>query len=489
MKIIVLITLSIIFFNFSYSQQEEDNVITRSIANFTNEPSLQNAAVSFHAIDLNTNKTLASYNENMSLPPASIMKLYTTALSFEALGAYYKPETKLYISGEIDSLGVLNGDIWIKGGGDPTLGSAYFNREGDERLIFLYWADAVLSAGIKKVNGRVIADGSDFGYKGAPEGWSWGDLGNYYGAGPSGCVIFDNMTYLDYQTSAELSDSTIIACIDPYVHNMKVRNEVKTSSSQKDNAYIYGAPYSYDRIAVGSLPYNKESFKVKASIPDPELQLAQEFQFELGQYIEIEKPPIGVRNLFYNKEISIDYSKKQLIYTEEGKMINTIAYWTNLRSINLFAEQLLCLIGYEKYGSGSSESGIAYSQNYWDRIVGNGLNISDGSGLSRKNSSSASNFTSMLKHMSKSNNFDSFKKTLPIAGLTGTLSRVCRGQAAHGKMYAKSGTMNRIKAYSGYIDSSSGKKIAFALIVNNHTCSNAVLLRKMETVFNSMANY
>lgn len=91
--------------------------------------------------------------------------------------------------------------------------------------------------------------------------------------------------------------------------------------------------------------------------------------------------------------------------------------------------------------------------------------------------------------MYKSKNFAAFEETLPVAGLSGTLRSVCRGQAAQGRLKAKSGTMNRIKSYAGYVDSKSGKKIAFALMVNNDDLSNYQLVKRMEMVFNSMAGY
>jgi hypothetical protein len=88
---------------------------------------------------------------------------------------------------------------------------------------------------------------------------------------------------------------------------------------------------------------------------------------------------------------------------------------------------------------------------------------------------------SLLKELA-----DVFKSTLPIAGVSGTLSTFCKGQCAEGKIYAKSGTMRRIKSYAGYVDTGSGKKIAFALIVNNYSCSNNMIMKKMETIMNAL---
>jgi D-alanyl-D-alanine carboxypeptidase/D-alanyl-D-alanine-endopeptidase (penicillin-binding protein 4) len=73
--------------------------------------------------------------------------------------------------------------------------------------------------------------------------------------------------------------------------------------------------------------------------------------------------------------------------------------------------------------------------------------------------------------------------------VSGTLSSVCKNEAAHGKMKAKSGTMSRVKSYAGYIESSSGKTIAFSIIVNNYNCSNSATVQEMEKIFNALSSF
>jgi D-alanyl-D-alanine carboxypeptidase/D-alanyl-D-alanine-endopeptidase (penicillin-binding protein 4) len=91
--------------------------------------------------------------------------------------------------------------------------------------------------------------------------------------------------------------------------------------------------------------------------------------------------------------------------------------------------------------------------------------------------------------MTKSMHYKTFYGTLPVAGVSGTLSTVCKNQAGEGRVHAKSGTMNRIKSYAGYVETKSGKTIAFALIINNFNCSSEVTVERMERVFNVIANY
>ncbi len=488
MKIIVVATFYFFFINLSLAQS--NNSIQKAIETFTKHSELKNAAISFAAYDIEGDSVIASLNDNMALPPASTVKLFTTATAFETLGPRYIPKTKFYILGEIDSTGVLSGNIIIKGGGDPTLGSKFFTIEENRSEFLSEWIDLIKDAGIKKVKGHIIADASSFGYQGAPDGWSWGDLGNYYGAGPSGLVLYDNMTKLHFSTGSGVDQPTKVDSMTPDIPNYNLLNSVTTYNSSRDNCYIYGAPYSYDRFAVGNLPRNKQNFEVKASIPDPELLLAQEVFTALNKdSIEVTGTFIGMRELLKMGGEALDYESCIELFEYGKKSIQDIAYWTNMRSVNLFAEQLLCLVAFNKTSLGTTERGAGFVNSYWESRLNIEMFQTDGSGLSRNNGFSAQHYVRLLNYMYDSKQYENFKSTLPIAGKSGTLRGVCRGQTAQGRLYAKSGTMSRIKSYAGYVESTSGKKIAFALIVNNDNLSNHYLVKRMETVFNTMARY
>jgi D-alanyl-D-alanine carboxypeptidase/D-alanyl-D-alanine-endopeptidase (penicillin-binding protein 4) len=488
MKIIVVATFWLFFLNLSVAQTSND--IQDAINDFVDHQELKNAAVSFAAYDIVGDSLIANHNDNIAIPPASTVKLFTTATAFETLGANYQPKTRFYYRGEIDTCGVLKGDLIIRGGGDPTLGSKYFTDEENHQDFLEEWSKFVESAGIKSIDGNIITDASAFGYQGAPDGWSWSDMGNYYGAGPSGLVIYDNMTRLHFSTSSGLDQPTQLDSMTPHIDGYNLLNTVTTYNSSRDNCYIYGAPFTYDRFAVGNLPRNRSNFEVKASVPDPELLTAQEFYSSLlKDSISITGKAQGLRELTKFGFEPIDYDNCTLVGTYKDKSIQDIAFWTNMRSVNLFAEQLLTLVAYEKTKLGSTENGANYINSYWEPRLNIEMFQTDGSGLSRSNGFSAQHYVRLLNYMSDSDQFENYKATLPVAGKSGTLRGVCRGQHASGRIHAKSGTMNRIKSYAGYVESSSGKKIAFALIVNNDNLSNYNLIKRMEVVFNTMAQF
>ncbi|UKN02216.1 D-alanyl-D-alanine carboxypeptidase/D-alanyl-D-alanine-endopeptidase [Paracrocinitomix mangrovi] len=492
MKYLTILSWLFIFPSVLIAQNadERPNTLVQSSAeNMMTFSKLKYSAFSFFVKDLKTGEVLADYNKNMSLPSASTMKLVTTASAFQLLGSGYRFETKIMYSGEIDSTGTLNGDLYIIGGGDPTLGSKYFTKYGEERDFLYEWADSVKAKGIKKINGHVIADGSLYKYQGMPSGWVWGDMGNYYGAGPAGLTIFDNMCIYHFKTGASEGDSTELTCITPHIPGIQVVNNVTSANSSKDNAYVYGAPWSYEWFVEGSIPKQKDDFEVKASIPDPELVMGLEFDYALEQSgIDVAYKVFTMREL--NKHIPFEKPELKEIHVHKSPYLSTIINVTNQQSINLFAEHILCQISVERSGYGSTYNGALICMNYWSNKIGAAdLNMTDGSGLSRSNSVSARFLVEMLGYMYKSGNGDRLETSMALAGKRGTMASMCKGTVASGRVYGKSGTMTRVKSYAGYVHTKSGRRLGYAMIMNNYTCSNYQMRNYFEGLMKNMANY
>ena len=480
MKLTFFISL---FCSFAFSQANLDSVLIA----FQKDKSLANASISFLAIDLTNDSVIGTIKDSLSLPPASTVKLFSTATAIELLGANYYPKTQIYSSVPLSLDSVLTGNLFIKGAADISLGSQYFNHEDSLSQFLWRWADTLYAKGIRKISGDIIGDGSSFGYNGVPNGWAYDDIGNYYGAFHAGLSIYDNWIRFYFQVPAPRLKPVLLKTF-PLIPNLTLKNQLVAQNGVGDNSVIYGGPYNYDRTIRGSLSANSPSFIVKGSMPDPEFQFLQAFKDVMQQRgIFIEGQLISCRGTQDKISLPINYSNFHLILEHKGKTVKDIAYWTNMKSVNVFAETLNAWIGYEKLGEGTTENGVKAMEDHWaSRINTQGLNLTDGSGLSRSNSVSARNYCELLKYMYLSKNRDVFKSTLPIAGVSGTLSTFCKGQCAEGKIYAKSGTMRRIKSYAGYVDTGSGKKIAFALIVNNYACSNNVIMKKMEAIMNAL---
>lgn len=477
MKLIsYLLFIQFFLIKLSFGQLEE------TIHQFVSFPEFKNAGISIHIVDCESGEVKGEYLSNMALIPASTTKLFSTAGAISILGPNYRPSTSIYLDGDIDSLGNLKGNIWVKGEGDMTLGSKYFNE--NQQTFLNNWVNELKNYGINSIQGDIIIDGSSFGYEGAPDGWNWSDLGNYYGSAFSGITVFDNMLVYTFKTKSAGTTSELIS-IYPEIKGLTFQNYILSENVRGDNSYIYGAPYSFDRFGVGSLPMNKNSFEVKGSIPDPEMAIGQLL------FDQLINDGISVSGTFVTKRKSTlksNYTNFKLIKRFDGESVASIAKLTNHKSINLFAEGLLDHIGYIQTKDGSTSNSVDYLTEYYSKYFNtSGLYLKDGSGLSRTNAIAASHFTGLLRHMYNSKYFKAFYETLPISGVSGTLKSVCVNQFASGKIHAKSGTMSRVKSYAGYIESISGKTYAFAIIVNNYNCSNSTTVDQMEKIFNAIA--
>jgi D-alanyl-D-alanine carboxypeptidase/D-alanyl-D-alanine-endopeptidase (penicillin-binding protein 4) len=483
-------TLSFVFFFFlSCSLAVSQNTIQSAIDQFSSSSELQSASISFLVTETSSGKVIASKNALVTLPTASTAKLFATAGAIELLGKDYRPSTRIYIDGPIVN-GVLDGNIVIRGGGDVTLGSKFFNEEGKENAFFKQWVDTIKKIGITSVTGKIIADGSEFGYNGVPDGWAWTDMGNYYGAGPSGICIYDNTLKYYFKTGSSAGQLSELQYTVPKISDLVFRNYVTAENVSGDNSYIFGAPFSNDRFATGSLPLNSNKFEVKGSLPDPEYLLALEFSSALmSSGISIKSSATGVRNLLKDQKPKYDVHSK-LIYTHYGATVGEIAKLTNMKSINLFAEGLVCLVGYKTTKLGTTDEGLRLIEAHFkSKTTLNSLFLKDGSGLSRSNGISATHFCNLLNYMASSVNHTTYFNTLPTAGKSGTIASLCRGEAGEGRVFAKSGTMNRIKSYAGYIYSKSGKKMTFSFTVNNFSGSSSSVTNQMEKVLNAIALY
>lgn len=474
--------ISIFLIHSAFSQ----NNIDKAILNFQRDAVNKNGSISFLAIDLQTGEKIGELNADKAITSASTTKLFSTAAALEILGSDKKTTTRIYHSGKINKNGELIGDIWIRGGGDVTLGSKYFSKEATELDFLQAWADSLILKGIKKVNGFVVADASEFGYNGTPLGWHADDIGNYYGAFAGGLNFYDNLIKISLKTGNAGSKSEIID-VFPAIPNLRFSNAVIAANVTNDQSSISGLTYSLNREITGRLPANRARFIVKGSMPDPEFLLAQEFIRVLNSKgIEVTS---GVKTVRIDKVNKPNYETDlKLLFQQESKTIKEIAFWTNYKSVNLFAEGLLNLLGYFTSGNGTTEAGLNVLKNYWqDKINTSKLVLNDGSGLSRLNAISAENFCSLLKFMASSPNYDVFKSTLPIAGKNGTISSLCKGEVGEGRIFAKSGTFKSIKSFAGYVDSKSGKRIAFAFTVSDFKCSTNEISLKMAHVLNSLA--
>lgn len=466
MKKILLISFIIINSIFVGYPQSRSKII-RDIHKYKSSKLLKHAEWSVYAEYVKSRRVIVSYHSLESLAPASNLKLFTTSTALNLLGDNYRFKTRLYYSGNISNNGVLTGNIYIEGSGDPTLGSNVVAGSLPLDSLMETWTQAVKKISIKKINGGIIADATLFDNQRVPDYWIWEDIGNYYGAGSSALTINDNLYYLYFHPSAIPGKPAEVISMQPEIPGLKFINHMKTGTEDSgDNGYIYCAPNQFTATLRGTVPAGKQEFSIKGSIPDPPLFAAQYFK----KYLLNNKIIITGNASVLAKPVKYDESK--LITTTFSPPLKDIVYMTNKKSINLYAEQLLKTIAAKEKGTGSEEAGIEVIKSYFDSvgIPTGGMQIYDGCGLSRTDMITTHMMVKLLIYMTGQKAFNAFYNSLAVAGRAndpGYFSNFGKGTLLENNARIKSGLITGVRSFSGYLKNRRGSLIAYSMIANN----------------------
>lgn len=458
--------------------------LQKAIDAFAKDPVLKYGDASVCVSNVTNGQVLASYQSNKALIPASSLKIVPTATALALLGKDYRFETELQYSGQIRE-GVLEGNIYIKGVGDPTLGSDQMEETIPLETLMDNFVAAIKGAGIREIKGQIVGDASYLPSAVNSKTWQWNDLGNYYASGAWGLNIHENLYYLRFQQTSKLGATPKIKIIEPSIPAISFTNELASAGKGTgDNAYIYGVPYSEERFVRGTIPIGSQLFSIKGAMPDPP-------QFA-ASYLEKKLQESGM-NISYAPTTNLKYKiqpiNRTTIYRHQSPTLFEIAQRTNFKSVNLYAEALLRAVGKKQTSDGSLKASIKASKQFWKNKGMNtkGWFLEDGCGLSPRNGISSKHFVDMLHLIHQDKNlFDSFYKTLAVGGKSGTLRNMFKGTAAQGKIHAKSGSISRVRSYTGYAQTKTGELVAFSIIANNYTCKNSSMRKKMEALMIAM---
>lgn len=456
-------SLPLILILFTHAIYAETDPVISVAEGIEKRDGLKTASVGFCMIPLDGEPSAAKgYRMDTGLVPASTMKAITTATANEVLGPEFRFKTEIQLAGKLAEDGTLTGDVVIRGGGDPTLGDSGIAND------FSKWESALREAGVKKVEGSIVGDASLFGTQMVPDSWQRNDIGNYYGAGACGLTFHQNLFYCSFRTPKVGGIAPFVGT-DPKLPEVEFFNEMRVGSSGSgDQGYIYGVPYAKVYYLRGTVPAGSGSFTIKGSIPDPAFFCARAFTKYLNENgIEVSGEPTTDRLLGHEGKT---LSARKVISEQESDTLASLMVLTNQKSNNLRAECMHRMVGVEKEGKGTTKAASEAVTDFWgDKGVDmSGYYMADGCGLSRANSVTARQMAGILYHAAKGEHFESFRKSLPVAGQSGTLRSIGRGTSAEGRVRAKSGTIDRVKCYAGYVTARSGKVYSFAIFVNNY---------------------
>lgn len=413
---------------------------------------------------------LVSHNARLRMIPASNLKLVTTGTALHAFGPDYRFQTGIGYTGTIQD-GTLEGDVYIVGGGDPTLGAKDSLALKPDAL-FWKWKQLLRDAGIQRIHGRIIGDGT--AYEGHLEhaSWSYDDLGTYYGTGGNALCFYENAIDLEVKADAEGSPVRVRQTYPetPWLHfsNQSVTGPAGTGNS----LYLFTtdlAPYAELR---GSFATDRKPKTEHFANKYGALTCAYYFWKNLkstgwevsGGYADIDRNGYIRGADFVPGESA---GKPTLIGQTASPRLADIARETNWRSDNFYAESMLRIMG-ESASQTAVYDSCLVAQNVVLQDLGMPLeNIvrADGSGLSAMNKLTPEWMVNYLDAMQKSPAFDAFLASLPQPG-QGTLNvvKVKNGQ----RIRMKSGFMSGVLCYSGYILDETGKPaVTFSFFTNN----------------------
>ncbi len=444
--------------------------------------SVSHGAFGFCLATADSGKIILQHNSDKSLIPASSLKIVTTGVALDMIGAGYSIPTYLQYSGTINkATHTLHGNIYIRGSGDPSLGSNNFGAN-TYKLTLQRWMTAIHSLGIDTIKGAIVGDGDIFDYDAVPGGWAWEDAELDYGAAPSGLNFRDNCYDINVSISA---NGYAYAYVDPPVPGMKTSNTVMYNPFILNSyAYAAGPPFTSERLLRGEVKYGGTYI---APVSDPAYFCAYSlYKFLRKNGISVSDSATTVRRL------RIDGNNLQpersSIFTTYSPSLGSIIYYTNHVSQNMYAETILKLISVLKNSYGSTAGGIRAVYNYWkDKNIDlRGFYICDGSGLSRANNVTAKQLAFFLvSYANDSTIFRTFYTSLPVYGA----SLVAGGQdepIAKLNIHAKGGYMSRVRSLAGYVKSKSGKLMSFSMIANNQEFIWFNMVARMEKILKLM---
>ena len=455
-----------------------------AIDSIVNADEIIAGSFAFSLVTADSNIVLAEYNSGHSLVPASVQKIVTTGVALAKLGNNFHFTTTLQYDGKIDpATHTLNGNIYIRGGGDPSLGSDEFEGTKIDNLMET-WIKAIRKMGIDSITGSIIGDAELFEQDPIPAGWAWEDVESWYGIGACGLNFHENT----YDISITCTKNSAICKVTPAIADLNLHNQICINPSlTKNYMYVLGAPYMNERVLLGEV---NSDYEEKSAIPDPADACASTLKNYLRQN------GIGVRDsgstTVRKLKLLGKYVKaeRKSFHTTYSPPLASLVYYTNNVSQNFYAECILKALSVNSCGYGSTSGGVNAVINYWKekKLDLRGFYMTDGSGVSRYNGITAKQLTDMLVVYTKdASMFNTFYNSLPVAGESGTIRKLAKETAAQGNLRAKSGFMSRVRSYTGYVRSKKGKLLAFSMMANNHSWDPIGIRNKMEKLMVLMA--
>ncbi len=410
-----------------------------------NAPALKGGVTGAIVCRVRDGKTLYAHDADLRLLPASNRKLFTSAAALELLGPDFRVHTDILAAARPDANGTIAGSVYLRGGGDGLLSPSDLDA----------MAGALVQAGVKRIDGGVVGDGTCFADGPYGFGWEWDDFSDEEFPQISGLEVSEGVLEVR-AVPGRASGDPVTVTVDPPTDYVPLTVTAQTAA--KDAA---------DTCTI-SRPWDKNEFQIAGTLP-----LGQ----TLTQKVPVQAPPLLAAALLQAALVrhGITVSGKaavgqtapnaMVLATHSSLPLSEYIVRMNKPSDNLLAESLVR----ELDSAGTYDAGHARETPFF-RSLGvdtEAIALVDGCGVGRRNFVTARAVSQLLLGMHRERNWPLYYASLPIAGVDGTLKGRMIGTPAQNNVHAKTGTLSQARALSGYVTGRSGQLYVFSLLMNN----------------------
>ncbi len=410
-------------------------------------------------------ETLYSRHADERLLPASNTKLFTSVAALDLLGPQYRWRTSVRSPGHRTG-GTLHGNLYLRGGGDPTLLASDYDA----------LAARIRASGITTVTGTLYADDTFFDRTRLGTNWAWDDEPFYYDAQISGLTAapntdYDSGTVIVESRPGTAAGSAARLTLVPRTGYVTVVNHATTGAAGTDNTISVEREHGTNRIVVtGSIPLDADAGQDWSTVWEPTGYAADLFRRALARH--------GVKVSGPTKLGSTPSGARELAGHNSMTLADLLIPFLKL-SNNMHAETLVKTIGHKDSGTGSWDAGLAAIA---DRLGDLGvdtdtLRMADGSGLSRWDMIPPEQILNLLVGARYRPWFETWYDALPIAGapdrlVGGTLRSRMRDTPAANNLHGKTGSLTGVSGLSGYVTDADGELLVFSFLSNNYLASS-----------------
>lgn len=424
--------------------------------------------------DVEAEEMIYSRNPNQSFLPASNQKLITSATALDVLGSTHRYETVLHYNGATEGA-VMSGDLILEGSGDPTFGSTQV-RDEDPLTV---WSEQLAEMGVERIEGRLIGDDNAFDDRPYPEGWTVNYItdqkGRHMGNSAGGLSYRDNVVPVTVRATSPGASPRV--GVQPS-GVLSIDNRAETSSRWRGNNLRITRTFSTNELVLTGSVARSYDGSVAVPISDPTDFTLQSFRKRLNEAgIETDLKIVDIDDLKERPE------RGSPLFVKYSRPLAEIAAVINKESNNFYAEQI-----FRSYGWGGSARGAARRSKAFLQEAGinaRKLLVHDGSGLSRKDLVTPDAMVQLLAHMADHEEREAFLSSLPRGGEDDTTLDY---RLAQTDVRAKTGSLEFVRALSGYTERANGNRVAFAVFANNYTGPSYRIARTIDDIVRAVAS-